>query len=265
MFEKDGVIKKVEATHKGIGYLGPKARPVNLAFARPVTASSFYRDTLRKHEYKPEYAVDDNNATLWRPADNRMGNWLQTDLGAIKRVRRTHTQFEYATWYYRYLIEGSVDGQNWEVFADRRKNTRWGSPMVDDGDLEARYLRLTVTETEYPGLFGAVWNFKAFAEAEPDPLLALADRAFAATIAPKQEPDNDQPGSTKSERNGKTTGETSAKLLIHLDVAELQMGTPVTSWTNLGSLGGEFRSGDPKPIVSMASGCKAAGASAKLR
>ncbi|HSA03541.1 MAG TPA: family 43 glycosylhydrolase, partial [Candidatus Paceibacterota bacterium] len=70
VFERDGVIKKVEPTHAGIGYLAPKARSANLAFGKKVTASSFYRDTLRNHAYRPEYAVDDNNATLWRPADN---------------------------------------------------------------------------------------------------------------------------------------------------------------------------------------------------
>ncbi len=122
--------------------------------------------------------MDDNNATLWRPGDNRMGHWLMVDLGSPQRVRRTETQFEYGTWFYQYLIESSLDGQTWKTFADRRQNTRWGSPMVDDGDVEARYLRLTVTGTEYPGLFGAVWNFKAFADAPADPLLAMADKAF---------------------------------------------------------------------------------------
>ncbi len=34
VFESDGVIKKVEPTHQGIGYLGPKTRSANLAFAQ---------------------------------------------------------------------------------------------------------------------------------------------------------------------------------------------------------------------------------------
>ena len=185
VFEGDGVIKKVEPTHRGIGPLGPKARGANLAFQRQVTASSYYRDTLRNHDYKPDYAVDDNNATLWRPGDNRMGHWLTVDLGTPQRVRRTETQFEYGTWYYQYLIESSLDGQTWKTFADRRQNTRWGSPMVDDGEVEARYLRLTVTGTELPGLFGAVWNFKAFGDAPADPLLAMADRSFDQCVVPR--------------------------------------------------------------------------------
>lgn len=254
VFEQDGVIRKVEPTHRGIALAGFQSGPANLAFTRPVMASSFYRDTLRQHEYKPEYAVDDNNATLWRPSDNRMGHWLQVDLGAIQRIRRTRTQFEYGTWYYQYLIEGSADGQSWTVFADRRKSTRWGSPMVDDGDLEARFLRITVTGTEYPGLFGAIWNFKAFAGAEPDALLAMADEAFDRFIAPNHKAD----ASAAKGKEGHLGAEASSRApLVHLDMGDLQPGTPIGAWTNLGMLGGEFRSLDAKPMVSMAAGRKA--------
>jgi hypothetical protein len=269
VFGSEGVIKKIEPTHRGVGALGPRSgtRPgaVNLAFTGRVTASSYYRDTLRNHEHKPESAVDDNNATLWRPGDNRMGHWLTVDLARPQRVRRTETQFEYGTWFYQYLIEASLDGQAWKPFADRRKNTRWGSPLVDDGDVEARYLRLTVTGTELPGLFGAVWNFKAYAEAPADPLLAMADKAFAEFIAPKQAQRAQRSSLSPSGGEGRGEGAPSTSgasafppsLLIHLDVGGLQLGAPIAAWTNLGSLGGEFRSRDAKPIVDMAGGRKA--------
>jgi hypothetical protein len=44
---------------------------------------------------------------------------------------------------------------------------------------------------------------------------------------------------------------------VHLDVADLSLGTPVTAWANQGDLGGTFRSGSSSPMVSMATGCKA--------
>ena len=265
VFERDGVIKKVEPTHQGIGALGPQSPLVNIAFTKKVTASSFYQDTLRHHDYKPEYAVDDNNATLWRPGDNRMGNWLTVDLGSAQRVRRTATQFEYGTWFYQYLIESSLDGQTWNTFTDRRQNARWGSPMVDDGDAEARYLRLTVTGTELPGLFGAVWNFKAYTDAPADPLLAMSDKAFAEHITPKQTQRGERSSLAPIGGEGRGEGAASAKsasasvpnLLISLDVAGLQLGALITAWTNLGKLGGEFRGRDSKPIVDMAGGRKA--------
>jgi hypothetical protein len=260
VFESDGVLKKVEPTHQGIGYLGPKTRSANLAFGQHVTASSFYQDTLRQHDYKPEYAVDDNNATLWRPADNRMGHWLAVDLGTPQRVRRTETQFEYGTWFYQYLLESSLDGQTWKPFADRRQNTRWGSPMVDEGDVAARYLRITVTGTEYPGLLGALWNFKAYADASPDPLLALADKAFGEFVAAKTTQRGERSSRSPRERagvRGNGAQESAPSLLIHLDVAKLQLGAPIAAWTNQGTLGGEFKSGDAKPLVGMAAGRKA--------
>ncbi len=251
-FEADGVMAKILPTHKGIGHLGPRTRSGNLTLGQPVTASSFYQDTLRHHDYKPGYAVDDNHATLWRPADNRPGHWLTVDLGTARRVRRTETQFEYATWSYQYLIETSRDGQTWSSFADRRQNRRWGSPMVDDGDTEARYLRLTVTGTEYPGLFGAVWNFRAFSDAPPDPLLAMADQAFASFVAPKLEELTPTPAPTPG-----AARESIARPLIHLDAADLQWGSPLNAWTNQGTLGGEFRSGPATPRVGLAAGRKA--------
>ena len=261
VFERDGVIKKVEPTHQGIGYLGSKSKSGNLAFGKKVTASSFYRDTLRNHEYKPEYAVDDNHATLWRPADNRPGNWLMVDFGSPQRVRRTEAQFEYGTWFYQYLIESSLDGQTWKPFADRRQNTRWGSPMVDVGDAEARFLRITVTGTEYPGLFGALWNFKAYADAPADPLLAIADKAFAEVVASKQAQRGDRSSLSPTGGEGRGEGASQSaippRLLIHLDVANLQLGSPIAAWTNQGTFGGEFASRDSRPVVGMAAGRKA--------
>ncbi len=170
-FGKPGEIKTIVPTHKGIGFLGKNSEPKpNLAFGNKVTASSYYKDTFRNHDYKPEYAVDDNNATVWRPADNKMGNWLKVDLGSIQQISRVLTQFEYATWFYQYILETSTDGKTWQTFADRRENTRWGSPMVDRGNVKARYLRINVTGTEMPGLFGSIWNIKVFSDDRNDRL-----------------------------------------------------------------------------------------------
>jgi hypothetical protein len=249
VFERPGVIRVVEPTHRGIGYLGPPSRPADLALGRQVTASTYYRDTLRDHVYKPAHAVDANNATLWRPGDNRPGHWLQVDLGESCRVRHIETQFEYGTWAYQYVLEHSQDAQHWQVFADRRHNGRWGSPMVDRGDVEARYVRLTVTGTEYPGLFGAVWNIKVYADSPADPLLAIADRAFV--HAERREvlaPVAARPAGL---------GSAPAEPMIHLDVADLHLGVPVDEWANRGSFGGLFRSDGVAPVVGIAAGRKA--------
>ena len=63
--------------------------------------------------------------------------------------------------FYQYLIETSVDGKHWSVFADKRNNRLAGSPMVDFGKVKARYVRLTFTGGQKNGFGGAVWNLKS--------------------------------------------------------------------------------------------------------
>lgn len=170
-FAADGSIRKVIPTHKGVGALAPSVvKSENLALGAGVRASSCYDDNFRA-----EYAVDDNNGTLWRPRG--MGReWLEIDLGSSREIQTVWTQFEYGTQFYQYLIETSVDGKHWSVFADKRNNHLAGSPMVDFGKAEARYVRLTFTGGQKNGFGGAVWNVKVFGgieEALPQQWLGL--------------------------------------------------------------------------------------------
>lgn len=170
-FAADGSIRKVIPTHKGVGALAPSVvKSENLALGAGVRASSCYDDNFRA-----EYAVDDNNRTLWRPRG--MGQeWLEIDLGSSREIQTVWTQFEYGTQFYQYLIETSVDGKHWSVFADKRNNHLAGSPMVDFGKAEARYVRLTFTGGQKNGFGGAVWNVKVFGgieEALPQQWLGL--------------------------------------------------------------------------------------------
>ena len=170
-FAADGSIRKVIPTHKGVGALAPSVvKSENLALGAGVRASSCYEDNFRA-----EYAVDDNNGTLWRPRG--MGQeWLEIDLGSSREIQTVWTQFEYGTQFYQYLIETSVDGKHWSVFADKRNNHLAGSPMVDFGKAEARYVRLTFTGGQKNGFGGAVWNVKVFGgieEALPQQWLGL--------------------------------------------------------------------------------------------
>lgn len=76
-------IRKVIPTHKGVGALAPSVvKSENLALGAGVRASSCYDDNFRA-----EYAVDDNNGTLWRPRG--MGQeWLEIDLGSSGNADR---------------------------------------------------------------------------------------------------------------------------------------------------------------------------------
>lgn len=164
-FDAEGRINKIPGSHEGVGFLQQNSNPYkNLVLDRKVkvNASSYYNDS-----FKPEYAIDNNNATLWRAKglpETGHKEWLEIDLGKIQPVTRIWTQFEHATIFYQYIYETSLDGKEWTTFADRRDNTLAGSPMIDRGDVKARFLRLTFTGNERNGYIPAVWNIQVFSE-----------------------------------------------------------------------------------------------------
>lgn len=230
VFDADGNIEKVIPTHTGIGLLAKTTNPYpNLAYQKKVTASSFYSD-----DYKPEFAADDNNGTLWKSKDNSTAPaWLQVDLGTITTVKKVLTQFEYATWYYQYFIEYSINGKDWQIFADKRDNRWHGSPVIDEKEVQARYIRLTITGTEQPGLYKAVWNLKVFADGNHEAVPANINLPVARASFKQQ------------------------GLLIDVDADGLQPGTMVKEWANKGALGGSFKTQGRSPYVDFVAGKKA--------
>lgn len=230
-FDAEGNIEKIVPSHKGIGYLARNVNPsVNLARGSNLKASSFYSG-----DFKPEFAVDDNNGTLWKPKNNTSEAWLELDLGSLKSIASIHTQFEYATWYYQYLYEYSADGKAWKVFSDRRKNTTHGSPMIDVAKVKARYIRLSISNTAYQGLNKAVWNIKIYSDDRYHPKMAVMpkDSALIPDIRPL----------------GK---------LIDLDASAFELGSPVKTWENKGQLGGSFNCETTTvPVVEIIGGKKA--------
>lgn len=157
-FNADGTIKPIVPTHDGIDFHPEQKGLKNLAYQAKVTASSYY-----DNDFRPEYAVDDNNGTLWRPRTTGQA-WLQIDLGTKQTIKTIYTQFEYGTQFYQYLLETSNDGKTWQVFSDKRQNRLAGSPMVDFGNAKARYVRLTYTGGQKKGFGGAVWNIKVYGD-----------------------------------------------------------------------------------------------------
>jgi beta-xylosidase len=221
IFENDSTIKTVVPSSKGIEDLVKSVVPEDLAFNAKTSASSFYhlKSTQYDYEYKSSFATDDNNATMWKAADNTSPQHLIVDLGSEKKIKRVMTQFEFASYYYQYKLEYSLDGKNWNQYADNSKNRRAGSPMIDDNNVTARYIKLTVLATEKTGLYAAVWNIKVYGSLFNLPL-QLQNTASNTVPAVK---------STK-------------KLLVDLDAAKI---SNINKISNKGSIGGNFtKSGD---------------------
>lgn len=242
VFSNDTTIEKIVPTHTGIHTQGKNKVPCpNLAIHGKATASSSYHLVAGAnkfnpqgidYEYKAEYATDDNNGTLWKAASARMPQSLVVDLGQLTDIKRVATQFEHATYFYRYKLEVSADNTNWSLFADKTNNCRSGSPMIDDHETRARYLRLTVTGTEKPGMFAAVWNIKVY------------DTLFE--LPPYQNP----------ELNDVQIVESSNSKLVELKVAKLKPGRKADKLKNKGSLGGQFIA-QGNPVIDKINGIKA--------
>lgn len=210
-FNADGSIKPVTPTHDGLlpaslaklkAEKKGKKQCRNMALGTKVTASSYYNE-----RFKPEYATDDNNATLWkaRHCNNYSGlsplqdEWVMIDLGRVETFNQIWTQMEYATFFYQYRIEVSTDGKVFrpyaihdsDVWEDGRlvatANTRAGSPMIDEGEAKARFIRISISDTQKNGHFPAIWNVKVFRATKhnnpKDLLPSTADMDYSAVEA----------------------------------------------------------------------------------
>jgi hypothetical protein len=133
-----------EPKEAGAGAAAGSAQAENLFLNAKVTASGHWNNQ------KPELAVDgrsDNPENHW--ACENLPVWLTVDMGAAKSLSAVRI---WPYWsdgrVYKYKVEGSADGQRWELLADQTANSICGSP---EGSLftfppkNLRYVRTTVT------------------------------------------------------------------------------------------------------------------------
>jgi hypothetical protein len=172
-FNKDGSIKKVIPTHKGVMLkrLSNIGKPKNLALGKPIIASSVrkydsrpYEKRYRTHnvsfEYKGEFAVDENNGTRWDAGPDAKEAWLIMDLGKDYRIDSIETTFEFTSRTYKYKLEClSTDEANdlntaaivkdWKLFANQSLGEVLKSPVIDTSKLAkpvlARFIKLLIS------------------------------------------------------------------------------------------------------------------------
>lgn len=98
-----------------------------LSYNKPVRASDFVAD------YKPGNIVDENVKTFWLAPENDENQWLEIDLvnpGMVHAIQVNYHDHQSEMYgripglFHRYLIEGSTDGKDWKVLADRRNSFR---------------------------------------------------------------------------------------------------------------------------------------------
>ncbi|MBQ6540783.1 MAG: glycosyl hydrolase 53 family protein [Oscillospiraceae bacterium] len=93
---------------------------------------------------------DPDTAWVWQ----REPATLTVDLGgAYDAVRKIETVFAEDSSVYKYKIEGSADGSEWKVIADKSENTLPGAVFTDIFAFEGlRYVKLTVLSGFIPGV-----------------------------------------------------------------------------------------------------------------
>ncbi|WP_173215629.1 S-layer homology domain-containing protein [Paenibacillus alba] len=108
-------------------------------------------------------AVDGDLSTRWAPSSTTLPQWLVVDLGQLLNVQRFETTYERRREAYGYKIDFSIDGLTWYTFADRTGNSQLGEPRyVDEGNVTARYFRLTTTSVGTPGTYANVAEFQIY-------------------------------------------------------------------------------------------------------
>jgi xylan 1,4-beta-xylosidase len=233
VFDNDSVIRKIEPSHKGVGFLKQTNLSENLARSSSVSTTSFYHLVSKKtrfssseidHKYWPGFSTDHNNGTLWKAASAQLPQSLVLDLGQTRNITRVMTRFEYPTFYYQYTIETSTDSVSWSLFADKSNNRRSGSPMIDDKEAIARYVRLTVTGTEKTGLFAAIWEIEVYN--------TLFD------VSPFLNPESPEGPGIQSTQS----------CIVKLDAENLNVGPIRKDIPNKGTIGGTFKTSGPLRI-----------------
>lgn len=220
LFDENGDIKNVVPTHEGIGFLGKNTRPFNdLAVDKKVSASSTY-----SADFKPAFAVDNNNGTLWRAANNAGDAWLQIDLAKQEKIQTVLLEMEYPTYAYQYTIELSSDGKQWQLFSDQRKNDKWASPIIANGNATARYVRLRIFNTQLVGLPRGVWNIKVYSE-------NISQQTIWSDAQDMPEPQDTPKGD-----------------LLVLEAADVLAGNTMTQLANKGQFAGRWQADEPLAV-----------------
>lgn len=127
----------------------PESVEYDLQSGKQATASS---SQAEGDSYAPGKAIDGDAATRWAAGGPDKPQWLKVDLGAQYEIRSVLTAFEFNNSYYQYVIEVSDNDEDWTKIADRSASTEQPGTQgyVDEAETNARYVRITVTDTQYP-------------------------------------------------------------------------------------------------------------------
>ncbi|MGH8046622.1 MAG: discoidin domain-containing protein, partial [Chthoniobacterales bacterium] len=107
-------------------------------------------------------ANDGVATTRWAAANNTYPQWWMVDFGSNKTLSRADIPwYSSASRAYKYKIETSTDGTNFNTPVDKTANTTFGDTS-DSFTATARYVRITVTGCTTTSGQASAYEFKIF-------------------------------------------------------------------------------------------------------
>ncbi|RTE01410.1 S-layer homology domain-containing protein [Paenibacillus whitsoniae] len=165
----DASARFIRLTVVGVGSPGDRAGVYDLrvySANNPLALLSQTKTTAAYSSFSNAWgsdkAVDGQLTTSWAPSTTSLPQWLIVDIGQLRNVQRFETTYANPNDAYGYKIDFSIDGLTWYTFADRTGNLQQAEPRyVDEGNVTARYFRLTTTSAE-SGLYANVAEFQVY-------------------------------------------------------------------------------------------------------
>ncbi|HEX4142672.1 MAG TPA: discoidin domain-containing protein [Pirellulales bacterium] len=122
-------------------YLKPRSAqrvPLNLALGKTATAS-----TVEPGGHEPALAIDGKPDTRWCASSDRLPEWWQVDLGAPQHLTGCRLDWEKPGTAYRYRLEGSADGEKWDLLVDNTEPNADKKPAESLDAQNVRFVRVT--------------------------------------------------------------------------------------------------------------------------
>ena len=120
----------------------PAEYEVNILTGATATASS-----VSASDSSPDKAIDENGGTWWCASDSSFPQWIEFDLGSVKRFDRFMIQLYHRTGSTTYTVEISKDGKTWQTVHEGVKEAPIPGGSVFEVSLgevyECRYMRFT--------------------------------------------------------------------------------------------------------------------------
>jgi xylan 1,4-beta-xylosidase len=154
--------------------LGNSAQWMLLSYNKPAKASSTLPD-INKQTFDVKNAFDEDIRTWWSAATGDKGEWLQVDLKKNCRINAVQINFadqgaqqsgSLVNDGYRYAVQASADGRNWQVIIDQSNDVR-DAPhdyIQLPKPATARYVRVMNVHSPANGMF-SIYDLRVFGSA----------------------------------------------------------------------------------------------------